>query len=80
MTYHLIRISLLCHRCNNKMKPLRFAPIASAAASVIWVPAPKKINEEVQALFPRKHGYCAGTAMLFGRITHIMISEQFPEL
>jgi len=53
MTYHLNSDSLLCHRCNNKMKPPQVCPNCLSRRIRYLGTGTEKINEEVQALFPQ---------------------------
>jgi primosomal protein N' (replication factor Y) len=53
MTYHLNSDSLLCHRCNNKMKTPQVCPNCLSRRIRYLGTGTEKINEEVQALFPQ---------------------------
>jgi primosomal protein N' (replication factor Y) len=52
MTYHLKIDSLLCHRCNNKMKPPQVCPNCLSRRIRFLGTGTEKVTEEVQARFP----------------------------
>jgi len=52
MTYHLNSDSLICHRCNNKMRPPQVCPNCNSQRIRYMGIGTEKLNEEVQSMFP----------------------------
>jgi primosomal protein N' (replication factor Y) len=53
MTYHLNSDSLICHRCNNKMRPPLVCPNCLSRRIRYLGIGTEKLYEEAQALFPQ---------------------------